>query len=107
MCPVPMVYQDITEQRLAVNPSVSENSAGNPSEFGKEIPLATKHNVFSVAKSREGLCRAHRKLAFHLHYLSASVVLKNTDISTTKAAVELAFSRGWRGLLFAVLEEVL
>jgi hypothetical protein len=45
---------------------------------------------------------AHRNLAFHLHYLSVSVVLKNTDISTTKAAVELALIRGWRRLLFAV-----
>jgi hypothetical protein len=42
-----------------------------------------------------------------MHYLSVSVVLKNTDISTTKAAVELALTRGWRRLLFAVLEEVL
>jgi len=92
----------LTQRRLAVNPSVSENSAGNPSEFGKELPLATKHSVFSIAESREGLRPAHRNLAFHLHYLSASVVLKNADISTTKAAVELALSRGWRRLLFAV-----
>jgi hypothetical protein len=92
----------LTQQRPAVNLSVSENSAGNPSEFGKELPLATKHSVFSIAESREGLRLAHRNLAFHLHYHSASVVLKNTDISTTKAAVELALTLGWRRLLFAV-----
>src|SRR5262249_8631169 len=92
----------LTQQRLAVNLSVSENSAGNPPEFGKELPPATKNSVFSTAESREGLRPARCKLAFHLHSLPTSVVLKNTDISTTKAAVELAVIRGWRGLLFAV-----
>jgi hypothetical protein len=98
----PFVYRDINPTATCVNLSVSENSAGNPSEFGKELVFATKRSVFSIAESREGLCLAHRNVVFHLHYLSVSVVLKNTDISTTKAAVELALTRGWRRLLFAV-----
>ena len=76
----PVRVVGINPTATCVSLSVSENSAGNPSEFGKELPFATKHSVFSIAESREGSRPAHRNLAFHLHYLSVSVVLKNTDI---------------------------
>jgi hypothetical protein len=56
----------------------------NPSEFGKEAPLATKHNVVSITESREGLRPEHRKLAFHLHYLSASWFLKTPTYKRRK-----------------------
>jgi len=58
-----MVYQDITQQRPAVNLSVSENSAGNPSEFGKELPLATKHSVSALQKAARAC--ALRRATWH------------------------------------------
>ena len=107
MCPVLFVYRDINPTATCVNLSVSENFAGNLSEFGKELSFATKHSVFSIAESRKCSRSTHRNLAFHLHYLSVSVVLKNTDISTTKAAVELASVVAGTAFSSPFLEEVL
>src|SRR5262249_31384646 len=65
----------------AVNLSVSEDSAGNPSEFSKELPLATKHSVFSIAESREGFRPGHRNLAFQLLTFPCPWFLKHRHIN--------------------------
>jgi hypothetical protein len=78
------MYRDINPTATCVNVSVSENSPRNTSEFGKELTFATKHSVFSIAESREGLRAAHRNLAFHLPYFSVSVVLKTPTYQRRK-----------------------